>query len=55
MDAAGGRLTPAIAITAHASEEQQARAIRAGFQSHVAKPCPPKDLVRTIAMAVERV
>jgi CheY-like chemotaxis protein len=54
LDAAAGRLTPAIAVTAHASEDQQARSIRAGFQRHVAKPCHPPDIVRAVAAVVER-
>jgi CheY-like chemotaxis protein len=54
IDAAAGRLTPAIAVSAHASEDQQARSIRAGFQQHIAKPCHPSDIVRAVAAAVER-
>jgi CheY-like chemotaxis protein len=53
IDAAAGRLTPAIAVTAHASEDQQARSVRAGFQQHVAKPYQPADLVRAVAASLE--
>src|SRR5690606_6761348 len=35
QDAARGRLTPAIAVSAHASEGHQAEALRAGFAAYV--------------------
>ena len=45
--AQGGRV-PAIALTAYAAEIDQARAIQAGFQSHLTKPLEPERLVREI-------
>jgi CheY-like chemotaxis protein len=42
-DARGGR-TPAIALTAFARPEDRVRAMRAGFQNHVAKPLDPAEL-----------
>lgn len=42
-DTRGGR-TPAIALTAFARPEDRVRAMRAGFQNHVAKPLDPAEL-----------
>ncbi len=42
-------LLPAIALTAHAREEDEQRAIAAGFQKHVAKPINPAELVAVVA------
>ncbi|HEX3765528.1 MAG TPA: PAS domain-containing protein [Kofleriaceae bacterium] len=42
-DARGGR-TPAIALTAFTRAEDRMRAMRAGFQNHVAKPLDPAEL-----------
>jgi PAS domain S-box-containing protein len=39
---------PAIALTAFASEKHRQLALSAGFQSHLAKPVEPKELVETI-------
>ncbi len=44
----GGRI-PAVALTAHASSEDRTRALRAGFQAHIAKPVDPRELVASIA------
>ena len=46
--AEGGR-TPAIALTAHAREDDVARCLAAGFQRHLAKPLESVDLVRCVA------
>jgi CheY-like chemotaxis protein len=43
-----GRLLPAIALTAHAGVQDQARALAAGFQAYLPKPIEPAELVRTI-------
>ena len=43
------RFTPAIALTAYASEDDKARAIAAGFQAHVAKPFNVTTLVEAVA------
>jgi signal transduction histidine kinase/ActR/RegA family two-component response regulator len=55
LDRTAGRVTPAIAVTAHASEEQVARSAQAGFQHHVAKPFNSSQLVRAIYAARMRV
>jgi CheY-like chemotaxis protein len=39
---------PAIAFTAAARNEDQARTRRAGFQAHLAKPVDPNKLITTI-------
>jgi len=39
----------AVAVTAFARPDDRARALEAGFQSHVAKPVDPSELVRTLA------
>jgi CheY-like chemotaxis protein len=44
----GGHL-PAIALTAHAKDEDRARAFAAGFQLHVSKPVEPAELVTAVA------
>ncbi|MDC3962500.1 hybrid sensor histidine kinase/response regulator [Polyangium jinanense] len=44
-----GGAVPALALTAHARAEDQARALAAGFQRHAAKPIDPAELVRAIA------
>jgi CheY-like chemotaxis protein len=43
----GGRTVPAVALTALARTEDRTRALRAGFQMHVAKPV---DFVELIAV-----
>jgi CheY-like chemotaxis protein len=43
----GGRI-PAVALTAYADSEDRVRAIEAGFQTHVAKPVDPTELVEII-------
>ena len=55
IDARAGRFTPALAISAHASEDKQTRSLRAGFLQHVVKPFQPRDLVRRVADIVARV
>jgi PAS domain S-box-containing protein len=50
----GGRV-PAIALTAFARSEDRTRALRAGFQVHVAKPVDPSELVATVAAVAGRV
>lgn len=44
----GGR-TPAIALTAYARAEDRARVLLAGFQSHVAKPVEPIEILALVA------
>jgi PAS domain S-box-containing protein len=40
---------PAIALTAYAQPKDRVHALRAGFQTHLAKPVEPAELVRVIA------
>jgi CheY-like chemotaxis protein len=54
LDATAGRSTPALALTAYASEETRIRCLRAGFQGHVAKPYNARQLIRAVAAAVRR-
>jgi CheY-like chemotaxis protein len=44
-----GGATPAAALTACAGPEHRASVLRAGFQSHVAKPVEVRDLVEVVA------
>jgi CheY-like chemotaxis protein len=44
----GGRI-PAAALTAYARPEDRAQALLAGFQTHVAKPVEPAELVAVVA------
>jgi PAS domain S-box-containing protein len=45
---------PAIALTAYASPDDRARAFRAGFQAHLAKPVEPPELGAAIMRLVGR-
>ena len=47
-DEQGGN-TPAIALTAYARAEDRVRALRSGFQMHVAKPVEPAELIVVVA------
>jgi PAS domain S-box-containing protein len=49
-----GNQIPAIALTAYVRAEDQAKALAAGFQMHVAKPVEPQELVAVVAKAVGR-
>jgi len=44
-----GGHTPAAALTAFARSEDRTRALRAGYQTHVAKPVEPTELAATVA------
>jgi PAS domain S-box-containing protein len=46
---AQGGLIPAIALTAYARSEDRTKALRAGYQAHIAKPVEPAELVASIA------
>jgi PAS domain S-box-containing protein len=48
-----GREIPAIALTAYARSEDRTRALRAGYQAHVAKPVEPSELLAMIASFLE--
>jgi CheY-like chemotaxis protein len=44
----GGNV-PAIALTAYARAEDRVKALRSGFQMHVAKPVEPAELIAIVA------
>ena len=48
------REVPAAALTAYARSEDRMKALRAGFQIHLAKPIDPAELVTTIAALARR-
>jgi CheY-like chemotaxis protein len=50
----GGKV-PAIALTAHARAQDRQAALLAGFQSHVAKPVEPAELIAVIANVTGRI
>jgi PAS domain S-box-containing protein len=50
---AGGR-TPAVALSAFARAEDRTRALRAGYQIHLAKPVDPTELTAVIASLAAR-
>jgi len=49
----GGRI-PAVALTPFERAEDRARVLRAGFQSHLAKPAKPIELLAVVAALVGR-
>lgn len=49
LEAAGGHILPAIALTAHARFSDRMRALSAGYQMHVPKPVQPAELIVVIA------
>ena len=49
-----GRPLPATALTAYARKEDRTRALMAGFQSHVAKPIEPDELLVVVATLAGR-
>ncbi|MBD1829726.1 ATP-binding protein [Microcoleus vaginatus GB1-A2] len=49
----GGQI-PAIALTAYAGDFNQKQALAAGFQSHVAKPVEPNELVQAIVTLLRK-
>ena len=48
------RALPAAALTAYARSDDRMKALRAGFNIHVAKPIDPAELVTTIAALAKR-
>ena len=48
------RRLPAAALTAYARSEDRVKALRAGFQIHLAKPIDPTELVTTVAALAKR-
>ncbi len=51
---AKGVATPAAALTAYARSEDRRRAMMAGFQTHVAKPVEPNEVVAVVASLAGR-
>lgn len=51
---AGGNI-PAVALSAFARSEDRRRAILAGFQTHVAKPVEPPELIAVVASLAGKV
>jgi PAS domain S-box-containing protein len=49
-----GGLTPAIALTAYARAEDAARALAAGYQTHLSKPVEPEELAAVVARLATR-
>jgi len=49
-----GSRTPAAALTAFARAEDRTRALLAGFQTHVAKPVEPTELIAVVASLAAR-
>jgi CheY-like chemotaxis protein len=45
---------PAVALTAHAYDEDNKHALAAGFEKHLSKPFEPGELVESIANLVRR-
>ncbi|MDC0678955.1 response regulator [Sorangium atrum] len=50
-----GGSVPALALTAFARAEDRARALKAGYQMHLAKPVKPPDLVAHVATLAGRI
>jgi CheY-like chemotaxis protein len=48
------RGVPAAALTAFARSEDRTRALRSGFEMHLAKPVDPGELVAAVAMLARR-
>ena len=49
LTGASGASLPAVALTAYSREQDRRLALEAGFQTHVAKPVDPDELVRVVA------
>jgi CheY-like chemotaxis protein len=45
---------PVAALTAYARSEDRVKALRSGFQMHLAKPIDPAELVTTVAALAKR-
>jgi CheY-like chemotaxis protein len=52
LPAAHGGTVPAVALTAYTRPEDRARAIRAGFHMHVAKPVDTTELMVVVSSMV---
>ena len=49
LSAAAGGAVPAIALTAYTRKEDRAKALDAGFTTHIGKPVEADDLVAVVA------
>ena len=49
-----GRTFPAVAVTAYGQWEDRAKTLSSGFQTHVAKPVEPKELIAIVASLTGR-
>jgi signal transduction histidine kinase/ActR/RegA family two-component response regulator len=49
LESDGLESIPAVALTAFARSEDRTRALRAGYQAHIAKPVEPAELIATLA------
>jgi PAS domain S-box-containing protein len=49
LEANNGKSLPAVAMTAYAREEDRRHALASGFQSYLAKPIEPADLIDVVA------
>jgi CheY-like chemotaxis protein len=54
LPASSGGRTPAVALNAYARAEDRLRALRAGYQMHVAKPVEPSELIAVITSLTGR-
>jgi CheY-like chemotaxis protein len=48
-----GPVVPAVAVTAYARSDDQARVLAAGFQGHVAKPIDPDALLAVLGSILQ--
>jgi signal transduction histidine kinase/ActR/RegA family two-component response regulator len=55
MAADDGAQVPAVALTAFVRTEDRRRALLAGYQSHLAKPVDPGELIAVVAMLAGRI
>ena len=55
LDAAAGRVTAAVALTAYTSDEHRIRCLSAGFHAHVGKPYKLDDLSIALGAALAQV
>jgi len=53
-DVAAARHIPAAALTAYARSEDRARALRSGFEMHLAKPIDPAELIAAVKALTRR-